>query len=98
MAMIRRISGIVIDSPDPAGLAGFYEQLLGATRADESPDWVTLRLAEDQPTVSVQRSDRYRRPDWATGDPPQQVHLDFLVDDLDVAQQQVLALGGELLE
>src|SRR3954451_18017200 len=70
--MIGRISGIVIDCPDPSALAGFYETLLGASRARDSAGWVTLNLGRGQPTVTLQRSDRYRAPDWSSGEPPQQ--------------------------
>src|SRR3954447_20195451 len=96
--MIGRISGIVIDCPDPSALAGFYETLLGASRARDSAGWVTLDLGRGQPTVTLQRSDRYRAPDWSSGEPPQQLHLDLLVNDLDEAEVQVLALGGRLLD
>jgi predicted enzyme related to lactoylglutathione lyase len=96
--MVGRISGIVIDCPDPSALAGFYGTLLGASRARDSAGWVTLDLGRGQPTVTLQRSDRYRAPDWSSGEPAQQVHLDLLVNDLDEAEVQVLALGGRLLD
>jgi len=95
--MIASLSGIVIDCPDPAALAPFYEGLLGARRSESSPEWVTLALPQG-PTISLQRTARYRAPDWSTGDPPQQLHLDFLVDNLDRAEELVLALGGRLLD
>ncbi|CAI9416119.1 VOC family protein [Nocardioides sp. T2.26MG-1] len=43
-------------------------------------------------------SDRFRAPDWASGEPPQLLHLDILVDDLDRAEAQVLDLGGTLVD
>ena len=95
--MIASLSGIVIDCPDPAALAPFYEGLLGARQSESSPEWVTLALPQG-PTISLQRTGRYRAPDWSTGDPPQQLHLDFLVDNLDRAEELVLALGGRLLD
>ncbi len=95
--MIASLSGIVIDCPDPAALAPFYEGLLGAHQSESSPEWVTLALPQG-PTISLQRTARYRAPDWSTGDPPQQLHLDFLVDNLDRAEELVLALGGRLLD
>ncbi|WP_408898450.1 VOC family protein [Nocardioides sp. R1-1] len=97
-AVIGRISGIVIDCPDPTALAAFYEPLLGASRVHDSADWVTLDAGPGLPTVSLQRNDRFSAPDWTTGQPPQQLHLDVLVDDLDQAQEKVLALGAVLLE
>ena len=96
--MIGRLTHIVIDCPDPVALAPFYEGLLGAVRIEESPDWVTLAVGEQGPRVALQRTDRYLAPRWAIGDPPQQIHLDLLVENLDRAQVEVLALGASLLE
>lgn len=96
--MIGRLAGIVIDCPAPRALAGFYETLLGASRVEDGDDWVTLSVDGGRPTVSLQRSDRFRAPDWASGEPPRQLHLDILVDDLDRAEAQVLDLGGTLVD
>jgi hypothetical protein len=38
--------------------------------------------------------DGYRAPVWPGQDVPQQVHLDVVVDDLDAAEREVLALGA----
>lgn len=96
--VIGRISGIVIECPDPSALAGFYEALLGASRAREAAGWVRLDLGGGQPTVTLQRSDTHRAPDWSSGEPPQQLHLDLLVENLDEAEKTVVALGGRLLK
>jgi catechol 2,3-dioxygenase-like lactoylglutathione lyase family enzyme len=96
--MIGRLAGIVVDCPDPRALARFYEALLGAERLEDSAAWVTLALGDGYPSFSLQRTDRYRAPDWISGEPPQQMHLDILVEDLDEAERQVLGLGGTLLE
>ena len=96
--MIGRLTGIVIDCPEPRALAPFYEALLGAERVEDSAEWVTLAAGEGSPTFSLQRTARYRAPDWTSGDPPQQLHLDILVDNLDDAEGEVLGLGGTLLE
>lgn len=96
--MIGRLAGIVIDCPEPRALAGFYEELLGAQRVEDSADWVTLAVDGDPPLFSLQRTDRFRRPNWISGEPPQQMHLDILVDNLDDAEGPVLGLGGTLLD
>lgn len=96
--MIARLIQIVIDCPEPAQLAPFYESLLGATRVEDSSDWVTLEVTGQSWHVALQRSDRFLAPDWSRGDPPQQLHMDLLVDHLDHAEREVLALGGHLLE
>ncbi len=76
----------------------FYEALLGAERVEDSADWVTLAVDGGHPSFSLQRTDWFRAPDWASGEPPQQMHLDILVDNLDDAEGQVLGLGGTLLD
>lgn len=96
--MIGRLAGIVIDCPEPRVLADFYQALLGAERVEDSADWVTVSVEGGLPTLSLQRTDRYQAPDWDSGLPPQQMHLDILVDDLDLAEGQVLSLGGALLD
>ncbi len=96
--MIGRLAGIVIDCPEPRALAGFYEALLGAQRVEESAEWVTLAVDGEHPSFSLQRTDSFRAPDWVSGEPPQQMHLDILVDNLDDAERQVLGLGGRLLD
>lgn len=45
-----------------------------------------------------QHAPDHRPPVWGDPDRPQQIHLDFLVDDLDAAEPAVLALGARLLE
>lgn len=96
--MIGRLAGIVIDCPEPRALAGFYEALLGAERVEDSAEWVTLAVDPGHPSFSLQRTDGFRAPDWTSGEPPQQMHLDILVDNLDDAEGQVLDLGGTLLD
>ena len=96
--MNARVVGIVVDCPQPAELAPFYEALLGARRVNESPDWVILQIESGGPTVSLQRTASFVAPDWGSGNPAQQIHLDLLVDNLDDGQAMVLGLGGRLLD
>jgi catechol 2,3-dioxygenase-like lactoylglutathione lyase family enzyme len=96
--MIGRLAGIVIDCPEPRALAEFYEALLGAERVEDSAEWVTLSVDGGHPSFSLQRTDAFRAPDWTSGEPPQQMHLDLLVDDLDAAEGRVLGLGATLLD
>ena len=95
--VIGRLHSIVVDCPDPRELATFYEHLLGLTRVEDTADWVTL-TGPDGPALAFQRVDRYVAPSWPSPDPPQQLHVDVLVDDLDEAEPKVLSLGAELLE
>ena len=59
---------------------------------------MTLAVDGGRPSFSLQRTERFRAPDWISGEPPQQIHLDILVDNLDHAEGQVLGLGGTLLD
>jgi predicted enzyme related to lactoylglutathione lyase len=89
---IARFPSIVIDCPDPTVLATFYGALLD-WKIVEQPGWIDLR-ADDGQCISFQRVEGYTRPTWPSQDVPQQMHLDVVVDDLDVAEAQVIAVGA----
>lgn len=89
---------LVIDCPDPRALADFYERLMGLERVEESDDWVTLGDAAQPTRIALQRVADFVPPDWHSLDAPQQMHLDVLVENLDVAQEAVLGLGAKLLD
>ena len=44
--------------------------------------------------LSFQAVADHRPPDWPDGDPPQQLHIDVTVDDVDAADARVLAIGA----
>ncbi len=94
-----RLRLTALDCPDPLALADFYSQLTGLDvepLGDFSPDdvdWIEL-LNGDAPTLAFQKIDNYVAPIWPIGLVPQQLHLDFLVDDLDAAEQHALAIGA----
>lgn len=56
-------------------------------------EWVSLRDG-DTVLLSFQRSLHYRPPAWPDGDPPQQIHIDVTVDDIEKAEPLVLDLGA----
>lgn len=89
---IARFPVVVLDCPDPKTLAEFYGALLG-WKAEEGEDWCSVR-AEYGDSLSFQKVDSYRPPQWPGQDVPQQMHLDVVVDDLDVAEAEVLKLGA----
>lgn len=94
------LSGIVLDSPDPHGLADFYRQLLGWSVHQDEPDWVKLLPPGGGAGLSFQPEPAYVRPTWPAGPGDQQmmVHLDIGVDDLDAAGAHAVALGAVLAE
>ncbi|GGM77775.1 glyoxalase [Longimycelium tulufanense] len=88
----------MIDCPDPAALASFYEQLLGMQRIEEENDWVMIGKAPEQPGIAFQRVPALRAPQWPDPEHPQQMHIDLLVADLGEAERKALALGAHRLE
>lgn len=96
--MIGTLNCLVIDCPDPLALADFYEQLTGLSRVADSEAWVTLGDAAQPPRLALQRVADFVAPAWPSQRPPQQMHIDVLVEDLDLAQEAVLNLGGTLIE
>lgn len=96
--MIGTLNCLVIDCPEPRALASFYERLMGLDRVADSDEWVTLGDAKLPPRIALQRVDEFIAPNWHSAGVPQQMHVDILVDDLDVAQTEVLRLGATLLD
>ncbi|TCK64463.1 VOC family protein [Curtobacterium sp. PhB136] len=94
--MIGSLDVIVLDCPDTRVLARFYAELLGGEIVEYEDDWaeVVLPIEGSRPIVAFQRVDEYRAPVWPGQEVPQQIHLDVKVDDLDVAEAAVLAIGA----
>jgi catechol 2,3-dioxygenase-like lactoylglutathione lyase family enzyme len=95
-----KLSGVVLDSPDPRELAAFYQRLLGWTVTQNEPDWVKIMPPGDGPGLSFQIEEAHVRPTWPAGPGDQQmmVHLDFQVDDLEVAGAHAVEAGAVLAE
>lgn len=98
MPPIARFSVAALDCPDPHALAEFYSRLTGwavrpQQRDGSDDDWVKL-VADGSVTIAFQRVADYQPPDWPGQLHPQQAHLDFNVPDLEVGEEQVLALGA----
>lgn len=94
-----RFSVVALDCPDPLELAGFYARLTGLEVEPlgdfpaQDVTWIEL-LNEGQPTIGFQRVSSYVAPTWPQGPVPQQLHLDFAVDDLDASEQTALSMGA----
>jgi catechol 2,3-dioxygenase-like lactoylglutathione lyase family enzyme len=95
--MIGELRSVVIDCPDPRALAAFYGKVLGATVAHDSDDWVTLAGGPGQPRLAFQLASDLREPRWPDPERPQQFHLDVTVEQIEVAEPEVLALGATRL-
>jgi catechol 2,3-dioxygenase-like lactoylglutathione lyase family enzyme len=80
---------LIVDCPDPAALAAFYAPVLGLSVTYVSDDFVVVSQDDTSSGVAFQRA-----PGPQT---PQQMHLDVMVDDVDAAGREVLALGARKL-
>ncbi len=86
---------IVVDCPDADISARFWAAVLGWERVQENADWVDIADAsEGGRRLVFQQIADYRPPGWPDRGPPQQLHLDVRVDDLEIADQRVRALGA----
>lgn len=100
MSLSPKLDLIILDCPDAAGLADFYSRLLGWPIQNGSGDhFVTLvppgggvapDNADGRPTLAFQRVEDFAAPTWPSGGHPQQLHLDFCVDDIDAAEPEYL--------
>jgi hypothetical protein len=61
-----RVVAAVLGTPDPSGLAAFYERLLGWQRVTDKPNWVTIRPPSAGTGLSFQRETNYVPPVWPT--------------------------------
>ena len=99
MSATFRLTTAVLGTPDPRGLARFYQRLLGwPLRADEA-DWATLRPADGGTGLSFQLETDHAPPVWppVPGTQQMQIHLDIEVDDLDAACALAEAAGAHPL-
>ncbi|WP_200213230.1 VOC family protein [Micromonospora coerulea] len=94
------LTAATLDAPDARELAAFYERLLGWTREEDEPDWVTLRAPGGGAGLAFQTERAYVRPVWPArpGDPPMMAHLDIRVDDLDAASTHAVAAGATVAD
>jgi catechol 2,3-dioxygenase-like lactoylglutathione lyase family enzyme len=95
--MIGRLEKTVLDCPDPGSLARFYAAVLGMRVNEDGPDWVVIGTEPGARELAFQRSPEWTAPRWPDPHGSQQLHLDIRVDDVDAAEQRVLALGARRL-
>jgi len=87
------LRGVILDCADPTVLARFYQALTGMPIGFSTDEFVALYGGAGC-DLGFQRIDGYQAPQWPGQDLPQQLHLDFGVEDLDVAEKRVLGLGA----
>jgi catechol 2,3-dioxygenase-like lactoylglutathione lyase family enzyme len=94
------LTAAVLDTPDPRGLARFYQQLLGWPLGTDDPEWATLRPEGGGAGLSFQLEELHVPPVWPAGDgdPRMQLHLDIEVDDLAAAVDTAVAAGARVAD
>jgi catechol 2,3-dioxygenase-like lactoylglutathione lyase family enzyme len=95
--MIGRLHHVIVDCPDPAALAAFYSELLGLPIAWQEDDFVVVSRDDTSSGIGFQLAPNLQAPHWPHPNRPQQMHFDVMVDDVDVAEPRVLALGARRL-
>ena len=95
--MHARISEIVLDCPDMAVMADFYSALTGWPVVSRDDDWISIK-GDAGVKLAFQLAPDHVAPQWPDPGHPQQLHLDFTVDDADEAQAWAIGLGARLLD
>jgi hypothetical protein len=94
---IGRLWSVTLDCADAPALADFWARALDGDVAYSSDKFVGVEIPGGL-WVGAYQIDDYVAPQWPAGAPPKQYHLDLAVDDLDDAEQAVLALGARKAE
>jgi catechol 2,3-dioxygenase-like lactoylglutathione lyase family enzyme len=93
--MIGRLHHVAVDCREPLALARFYSELLGLPITYESDDWVVIAERENASGIAFQLAPDHQAPRWPDPSAPQQIHFDVMVDDMQLAEPSVLALGAQ---
>jgi predicted enzyme related to lactoylglutathione lyase len=86
------LRAVVVDAADPPELAEFWQAVLGVGVVEHAPDWIQLEPDRSSTFLAFQPAPAGATPTGFRTRP------DIQVDDLDVAQARVEALGGRLVE
>lgn len=87
-----RLTMVTMDCPHAGSLGTFYKTLTGWPL--QSGEGYFGVAEEGGVMVGGQQVENYKAPTWPSQERGQQMHLDFLVDDIDAAVTQVEALGA----
>ena len=95
---VGRRHHLVVDTRDPLALAEFWSAVLGQPITYRSDDFVVVAGDDHTSGLAFQRAPDHEPPDWPDPAHPQQMHLDVMVDDVEAAVPEVLALGARRLD
>jgi hypothetical protein len=97
---IAKYAYTALDCQDPIALAAFYSKITGwpvQPLGDSKPEEVTwLELLDENGATRMgfQKIENYMRPTWPVGTVPQQLHLDFHVNNMEKARAELIAIGA----
>ncbi|TDO54903.1 putative enzyme related to lactoylglutathione lyase [Kribbella sp. VKM Ac-2527] len=87
---------IVLEAADLHAESAFWAGLLGGT-VEANQRWHNIWVDGDW-QLGVQLAPNHVPPRWPDDTSPQQIHLDFYLEDLEAGHERVLELGGRLLK
>ena len=90
-----RLSGTTVNAPDPRALARFYAELTDGVARGTS-HWAAV--SGPNGFIAFQHVDDFRPPTWPGNDVPMQLHLDFVVDDLEATGARARAAGARTFD
>ncbi|MFE3441930.1 VOC family protein [Nocardia sp. NPDC059180] len=89
---------VVLDCPEPRRLAEFYLDLLGGEIIESESDDTWVAMVEPQGSrLAFQLAPEYQPPRFPDPKASQQLHLDILVSDVDVAEPAILEAGAKFI-
>ena len=91
-----KLSSVALDCPNAGELAAFYADITGGEVTFVHESWATMKGPGGR--MDFQTSAGYLPPTWPDPHSSMQMHLDFLVDDLQAAGERVLAAGATRYE
>jgi catechol 2,3-dioxygenase-like lactoylglutathione lyase family enzyme len=97
MNPVGRLHHVIVDCRNPRGLGAFYSALLGLPITYHSDDFVVVSVNDTTSGIAFQLAPDHEPPRWPDPHHPQQIHFDVMVDDVEEAARQVLALGATRL-
>jgi hypothetical protein len=91
MSDVIRLSGTTLNAPDALALASFYAEITRGT-PQGTERWAAVTGPHG--SIGFQQDPDLRPTTWPAGDVTMQMHLEFLVDDLEATEARVLAAGA----
>jgi hypothetical protein len=90
-----RLDVTTMNAPDALALAQFYAELTGG-HATGTSNWAAVNGPNGY--IAFHQVEQFRPPQWPGSEVPMHLHLDFFVDDLELAGRRALAAGATRLD